>query len=250
VESPDLAAIVVVVHYRLVNERLSIWLDHAPDGAPRLPSRALGSDEDETQAVQALVASMPFAREVLRRSGVGAFTSPERPVSPDGRREIALVSWTIVRVARAGEAVAERGAWHPVDELPELTGDHRDMVAAARRSLARDIVHDPVTLRLLPRHLLRDSSDELGRQGTAAENVPALFGLLPDPFPLSAIRRFYERLFEAEIDRGNFRRKLVELRPTGVVKELPIFQRGVRHRAAQLFTFDPRAWERWADGDD
>jgi hypothetical protein len=143
-----------------------------------------------------------------------------------------------------------------------MIGDHAAIVGLARWALRRDILSDPLSRRTLPRRLIRAATDavELGRPqgsgaatptpaGTAAAlpalSPPALFGLLPDPFPLSAIRRFYETLLDAPIDRGNFRRKLVELRPTGIVKELPIYQRGVRHRAAQLFTFDQRAWERW-----
>ena len=250
-ESALISVVVVVVQYRLIGERLSVWLESAPNGSVRLPSRGLHPEQDETLSVHELISSMPFARDVLRRASFGVFSKPGRT---SGRREIALATWSIVRAGNPRGSDTQvpatgGGAWHPVDELPSLVDDHAAIVEGARQGLADEIVNDPVTRRLLPRHLLRSTCDDFG-SADAASRSPALFGLLPDPFPLSAIRTFYERLLGKEIDRGNFRRKLVELRPTGIVKELPIFQRGVRHRAAQLFTFDQRAWERWAGSDD
>ncbi len=224
----------------------------------RLPGREIGERESDTEALERLLATLPFHREIVQRKHCAVFADPDRV---SRRREIGLISWVLVRSphvpvaagspnGQAGDLVAAAehgdGAWVLVDRLPALLDDHRAVIEAAYRSLGAEILHDAVTRRVLPRHLLRSAADQLTLGSSEGPTPPALFGLLPDPFPLSAIRRFYERLLGAEIDRGNFRRKLVELRPTGILKELPIFQRGVRHRAAQLFTFDPKAWERWA----
>jgi hypothetical protein len=255
-----------------------------------LPQSDLRDDESDSQALARLIAQLPFASEVVRVKQCAVFTRPNRVA---GRREIALVSWVLVRPPcdqchdshlepvsgalngngtghsheptrlngthvngtrpkEAGPAhgSADRAGWFPIDRLPELVDDHAAIVAAADRHLSAEVLHDAVTRRVLPRHLLRSAVDNLVLHQGESHPSPALFGLLPDPFPLSAIRRFYERLLGTEIDRGNFRRKLVELRPTGMLKELPIYQRGVRHRAAQLFTFDARSWERWSGSDE
>ena len=241
----------------------------------RLPGREIGESESDTEALERLLATLPFQRQIVRRKHCAVFAEPGRVAR---RREIGLISWVLVRsppaalaavsaqaASPAGSHVGSHvgqaqpgqppegsgaehpeGAWVAVDHLPALLDDHRAVIEAAYRSLGAEILHDAVTRRVLPRHLLRSAADQLTLASSEGPTPPALFGLLPDPFPLSAIRRFYERLLGAEIDRGNFRRKLVELRPTGILKELPIFQRGVRHRAAQLFTFDAKAWERWA----
>jgi 8-oxo-dGTP diphosphatase len=213
-----------------------------------LPARPLGDLESDADALAALLAARPFGRDVVRRVACGVRTEPRRCAD---RRELAIVAWAIVRAAAGRSGEPERTdqrvpRWIPIDEIPPLIDDHAAIVEQAMESLRQEVLSDPVTRRVLPRHLLRSRWDDFGPDSAPADRLPALFGLLPDPFPLSAIRRFYERLFEAPIDRGNFRRKLVELKPTGILKELPIYQRGVRHRAAQLFTFDPRAWERWA----
>lgn len=261
----------VVVHpvaFRLVEERLMVWIarpatdERAPTAGSaetdvrslpdRLPTRELSDSDSDTDALRGLLATLPFHREIVRSKHCSVFAEPGRVKR---RREIALISWVLVRPPHAhgageGEIEGASGAWLPAEQLPPLLDDHRAIIEAAYRDLGAEILHDAVTRRVLPRHLLRSAADHLSLTDGTAPLPPALFGLLPDPFPLSAIRRFYERLLGAEIDRGNFRRKLVELRPSGILKELPIFQRGVRHRAAQLFTFDAKAWERWAATED
>ncbi|MDZ4754129.1 MAG: hypothetical protein SGJ11_06490 [Phycisphaerae bacterium] len=213
-----------------------------------LPQRDVGDRESDDDAMRELIGPLPFARDVVRREQCALCTAPDRV---DHRREIAIVSWAVVRAAHRGEEASEsRGSWQAIERLPLMVADHAGIVQAAKRALDGQILNDPVTRRVLPRHLLRAAADAIGIGPATATAQPALFGLLPDPFPLSAIRRFYERLLTAPIDRGNFRRKLVELRPTGILKELPIFQRGVRHRAAQLFTFDAQAWEQWASNNE
>lgn len=317
-----MAVAVIPVAFRLIDEQLMVWVRppatgtyaSAPppppssptlarpirtEGLASLPVAEIGDNESNTDALGRLLASLPFANDVVRVKHCSVFAEPRRV---PGRREIALVSWVLVRPERgadspdawghdadeldgpggshlgnghvngtaavtpcalpAGTARAtatccqpcslavDRTGWFPVDRLPPLLHDHREIIGAADRNLSAEVLHDAVTRRVLPRHLLRTAVDQLVLQEDASHHAPALFGLLPDPFPLSAIRRFYERLLGTDIDRGNFRRKLVELRPTGMLKELPIFQRGVRHRAAQLFTFDANAWERWAATDE
>ncbi len=81
---------------------------------------------------------------------------------------------------------------------------------------------------------------------TSGIDIPIFVALLPDPFPLSSLRALYERLLGAPLDRGNFRRQFQEIIAKGPVRALPIFERGVPHRAGQLFTFDRPAWNRFA----
>lgn len=253
------SVVVPCVPLRLVQDRLALWLRPCGDGKWSLPASELHDRESVEHCVRRVIAALPFAREVTRHSSCGVFSDPGRVPH---RHEIAIASWIVVRapVVRPGEAVSlddpldETPRWFAIDELPTLIDDHLTIVRAGLDALRRETLADPVTRRLLPRHLLFEATDEFGAERDDLPRLPPLFGLLPDPFPLSAIRRFYEMLFAEEltrggIDRGNFRRKLLELKPTGVLKDLPIFQKNVRHRAAQLFTFDPRAWERWIAGE-
>ena len=70
--------------------------------------------------------------------------------------------------------------------------------------------------------------------------------MMPDPFPMSSLRMLYEHILGVPLDGGNFRRQFLEVIDLGPFVALPIFHRGVPHRAGQLFTFDHRGWERWS----
>ena len=63
---------------------------------------------------------------------------------------------------------------------------------------------------------------------------------------MSSLRMLYEHILGVPLDRGNFRRQFLEVVDLGPLVALPIFQRGVPHRAGQLFTFDHRGRERWS----
>jgi hypothetical protein len=141
-------------------------------------------------------------------------------------------------------------------------GDREASILAHQAQYAQGPLADALTRRLLPRHVLFRKTDGfagrspyepmLGAERTEAQagedspEAPIFVGLLPDPFPLSSLREFYEHLLGAPLDRGNFRRQFQEIIAQGPVKALPIFERGVPHRAGQLFTFDRSAWGRFA----
>jgi hypothetical protein len=206
----------VVVHpvaFRLIEERLMVWLARPSGGEERsLPQRELSETESDRDALERLLTVLPFHRDIVRSKHCAVFAEPGRVPH---RREIALIAWVLVRPphqarpAEPGSAVTPEpdtglGDWHEADSLPPMVHDHRAIIEAAYRNLGAEILHDAVTRRVLPRHLLRSAADALTMADGSSPLPPALFGLLPDPFPLSAIRRFYERLLGAEIDRGKF----------------------------------------------
>ena len=117
-----------------------------------------------------------------------------------------------------------------------------------------EVLGDALTRRLLPRGVLHRKTDGFDGRSPLASRIgvnraetlaPVLFGMLPDPSPMSSLRILYEHILGVPLDRGNFRRQFLEVIDLGPLVALPIFQRGVPHRAGQLFTFDHRGWERW-----
>lgn len=69
---------------------------------------------------------------------------------------------------------------------------------------------------------------------------PVGFELLPERFPLRDLQHLYESVLERELDKRNFRKKLLAM---GVVRETEEVEDDVRHRAARLYTFDREAYE-------
>ena len=69
--------------------------------------------------------------------------------------------------------------WVPIDDIPPLVFDHRQMVNAALKRLRYRSTHEPVG-----------------------------FELLPQKFTISQLQALYEGIFGTTIDAGNFRRRL------------------------------------------
>ncbi|MBT1706140.1 NUDIX hydrolase, partial [Chryseosolibacter indicus] len=64
---------------------------------------------------------------------------------------------------------------------------------------------------------------------------PIGFNLLPQKFTLHQIQKLYEAILEKEMDKPNFRRKLLKMNLLVPCDEK---QKDVSHRAANLYRFD------------
>jgi 8-oxo-dGTP diphosphatase len=69
---------------------------------------------------------------------------------------------------------------------------------------------------------------------------PIGFELLPPKFTLSQLQHLYEAVLGGELDKRNFRKKVLSF---GLLVPLKETQMG-RHRPAQLFRFDAEKYER------
>ncbi len=161
-------------------------------------------------------------RELLEETGVdrvfmeqvGTFGDVER--DPRGR-VVSVAYAALVRLedhAVRGATDAAHAAWFDVEDPPMLAFDHAAILAAAREHLAMK-----------------------------ARRRPIGFDLLPLRFTLSQLQGVYECVHGREIDKRNFRKKVLAL---GVLEELEAWQEDVPHRAARLYRFDRPAYDRLA----
>ncbi len=102
--------------------------------------------------------------------------------------------------------------WHPVDKKIDLAFDHQEILDKAL-----------VVLR-----------DKL-------RNEPVGFELLPRKFTLSQLQRLYEVIFDAELDKRNFRKKISKLKYFEPLNEK---QKGVAHKPARFYSFNKKAYEK------
>jgi 8-oxo-dGTP diphosphatase len=116
------------------------------------------------------------------------------------------------RVRAATDAMGV--GWFSLAELPELAFDHEDIVAAARDRLRGKVRYAPIG-----------------------------FELLPPRFSLTQLQRLYEIVLGEELDKRNFRKKILSME---LIVETDEVERGVRHRAARLYRFDRRKYDRLA----
>ena len=73
--------------------------------------------------------------------------------------------------------------------------------------------------------------------------APVGFELLPPRFSLTQLQRLYEIILGTELDKRNFRKKILSL---DLLVETDEVEQGVRHRAARLYRFDRRKYDRLA----
>jgi 8-oxo-dGTP diphosphatase len=115
----------------------------------------------------------------------------------------ALVDSSNVQPKESEEAT--RVEWFPVEEMPELSFDHREIIDYALERLRSKVNYTTVA-----------------------------FQLLPKKFTLSELQRAYEIILGENLDKRNFRRKMTELK---ILKPCGEAQRNKAHRPAQLYAF-------------
>jgi ADP-ribose pyrophosphatase YjhB (NUDIX family) len=70
---------------------------------------------------------------------------------------------------------------------------------------------------------------------------PIGFELLPQKFTLGQLQRVYETILGTQLDKRNFRRKILN---KGFIQQLEEKQKGVPHKRASLFEFDQSAYDK------
>ncbi len=183
-----------------------------PDyGKMALPGGFVYLDEDLDAAPMRRLQDMTGLSNIYMQQ-VGAFGRIDRyPL----RRVITVVYYALVRVSDYSVKLgldASEVHWIPVNDVPELSFDHRELFDAALAKLRREV-----------------------------RTTPILFNLLPEEFTMSDVQSLYESVMDCKLDKRNFRRRLKGLMPT-IIKETGNKRVGCRHRSAVLYCFDKQAY--------
>src|SRR5213594_4313568 len=130
-------------------------------------------------------------------------------------RVVSVAYYALVKLSdhRAKAATdAANAQWFPVSKAPKLAFDHAEILAAALARLKGKVRYQPIG-----------------------------FELLPPKFTLSQLQHLYEAVLGAELDKRNFRKKVLGFSLLVPLKET---QMAGRHRPAQLFRFDADKYEK------
>ena len=135
-------------------------------------------------------------------------------------RTISVAYYALIDILSHSEEIAEdySASWFSIHELPELIFDHRQMVDAALKRL---------------RH--------------KASTHPVGFELLPEKFTLPELQKLYEAIYDTQIDKRNFRRRMLG---TDVLRKTNQKQKKFSKKGAWLYEFDSEKYfEKMEQGD-
>jgi len=136
-----------------------------------------------------------------------AFTNPKRVLD---RRIVTIGYYTLVNQedydVKASLAVKE-ARWCRINEIPNLIFDHNEILNFSLLQLQNRVRQAPIG-----------------------------FNLLPEKFTLLQLMHLYEEILGIELEKSNFRRKILHMKLLVALDEK---QQDVSHRAAKLYKFDP-----------
>ena len=122
----------------------------------------------------------------------------------------ALVQLGDHRVQAATDA--REAMWFALEDLPKLAFDHDQILDTAYERLQAKVRYQPIG-----------------------------FELLPKKFTLRQLQSMYEIILDRELDKRNFRKKILGM---GVLTELDEVEADVAHRAARLYRFNKTEYRR------
>lgn len=102
--------------------------------------------------------------------------------------------------------------WFKLSELPELPFDHIEIIETALAKLRSRVRYKPIG-----------------------------FELLPVKFTLPQLQTLYEIILDKPLDKRNFRKKIIK---TGLLKKLAEKSKNNKKRAAYLYQFDKKNYEK------
>lgn len=107
---------------------------------------------------------------------------------------------------------AQAAAWFGVHDIPGLAFDHEEIVQVALERLRGKVRYQPIG-----------------------------FELLPKRFTLTQLQRLYELVLERQLDKRNFRKRVLAM---DLLVDTEEVQQDVSHRAARLYRFDEKKYRR------
>jgi 8-oxo-dGTP diphosphatase len=116
----------------------------------------------------------------------------------------ALVNST--KLVLQADSDAEDAKWFSINDLPNLAFDHKEILQTAQNRLQSKLTYQPIG-----------------------------FDLLPKEFLFSELENLYCTILEKEIDRRNFRKKILSF---GIVEETEKFGNKIKGRPAKLYRFN------------
>ncbi len=176
-----------------------------------LPGGYIKHDLDMDVAAKGLLADLTGVKSLYLEQ----FHSFGNVNRVEGDRVITIAYFALINPenydVKAGNVV-EAVKWHKVSRIPKLVFDHRQVMKKALDTLKHKVNY-----------------------------VPIGFELLPKKFTLTQLHTMYEAILDKSLDKRNFLKKILK---KDFLVDLGEKQQGVAHRAAALYSFDPKKYRK------
>jgi 8-oxo-dGTP diphosphatase len=128
-------------------------------------------------------------------------------------RTVAVTYYSLINVPDYSAEISQthQAQWFHANELPEMLFDHAEMVQLAKERLR-----------------LKAASHPIG------------FELLPEKFTIPQLQNLYEAIYETQMDKRNFSRKILS---TKLLVKLKEKQKGFSKKGAYLYSLDQEQYQ-------
>ncbi len=177
-----------------------------------LPGYFVYPNEDLDTAAKRVLDELTGMKNVFLEQ-VKTFGSVDR--HPFGR-VITIAYFSLVKISNyqlQPASIALKAKWHSISRVKKLAFDHDEILRSCFERLKQLIRIRPIG-----------------------------FELLPPKFTLTQLQHLYEAILETELDKRNFRKKILSM---DLLIDLEETQEGVAHRPARLYKFDPLKYEQF-----
>jgi len=189
---------------------LLIKRDFEPEkGKWSLMGGFLNRDESLDQAADRVLHKLTGLKNVYLEQLYGFGEVDRDPVE----RTISIAYYALINIRAHDKELMDKysARWFPIDDLPDLIFDHNEMVHAAKRRLKYRASHEPVG-----------------------------FELLPEKFTMPELQILYEDIYETELDKRNFRRRILNM---DILTKTDEKQKKYSKKGAYLYKFNENKYE-------
>ncbi len=182
------------------------------EGNWALPGYFVYPNEDLDSAAQRVLKELTGISNVYLEQ-VKTFGEVNR--HPFGR-VITVAYFSLVKINRytlQPASIALKAKWHSISDVQSLAFDHNEILNSCFERLKWVVRTRPVG-----------------------------FELLPPKFTLTELQHLYEAILETDLDKRNFRKKILSM---DLLVDLDELQEGVAHRPAKLYQFDKEKYEKF-----
>jgi 8-oxo-dGTP diphosphatase len=176
----------------------------------------LGLNEDLDSAAARILEELTGLRGIYLEQ-LHSYGNPDRD---PGGRVISVAYYALIKTDKLNEEMGNKfsACWFSLDSVPPLVFDHTEMVEKAIKRLRRKSLIQPVG-----------------------------FELLPEKFTLTQLQRLYEAVHQRELDKRNFRKRVLSM---NVLTRLEEKDKINSRRGAWLYRFDCEKYNRLINSGD